>query len=354
MASATQEVEQFVRDALTAGASRQEVEAALVEAGWRPEQIRAPLAAWADQPFVVPVPRPRPYLSARDAFHYLVLFTTLYLTAWHLASLLFDIVGILLPDPADPEYRVLALPRSVRWSVATLLVAYPVFAFMAHRIAGELRRDPARRLSPVRRWLTYLTLFIAAGVLVGDLVALVYNVLGGELSLRFVLKVGIAGLVAGTVFGWYLTDLRDEERESAGGVGGRALVVAAGAAIIATVAVALALTGLPAEQRQARIDERRVQELMRLEAAIERHARQHDALPAALAALEGADVLSLADPATGQAYGYAALGDDRYRLCAAFAAASVRTDGSNDAGWAHPAGRHCFQRRVGSRDAPVR
>ena len=212
MASATQELEHFVRKALGAGASRQEVEAALVSAGWRPEQIRAPLAAWADQPFVVPVPRPRPYLSARDAFQYLVLFTTLYLSAWHLGSLLFDIIEILLPDPADPDYRVRAVARSVRWSVATLLVAFPVFAFMAHRIAGELRRDPARRLSPVRRWLTYLTLFVAAGVLIGDLVALVYNVLGGELSLRFVLKVLVAGLIAGGIFGWYLSDLRDEER----------------------------------------------------------------------------------------------------------------------------------------------
>lgn len=214
MATATQELEHFVRSALAAGASRPEIESVLVSAGWRPEQIRGPLAAWADRPFVVPVPRPRPYLSARDAFQYLVLFTTLYLSAWHLGSLLFDIIEILLPDPADPDYRVRGIARSVRWSVATLLVAFPVFAFMAQRIAGDLRRDPARRLSPVRRWLTYLTLFVAAAVLIGDLVTLVYNVLGGELSLRFVLKVLVAGLIAGSVFAWYLADLRSEEREA--------------------------------------------------------------------------------------------------------------------------------------------
>ncbi len=214
MASAAQELERFVQDALAAGASRQEVEAALVSAGWAPDQVRRPLAAWADVPFRVPVPRPRPYLSARDAFQYLVLFTTLYLSAWHLGSLLFDLIEIALPDAADPDYRVQGLARSMRWSVATLLVAFPVFAFMAQRIGREVARDASRRLSAVRRWLTYLTLFIAAAVLIGDLITLVYNLLGGELSLRFVLKVLVAGVISGAIFAWYLADLRKEEREA--------------------------------------------------------------------------------------------------------------------------------------------
>lgn len=214
MTSAAQELERFVHDALAAGASRQEVEAALVSAGWAPAQIRRPLSAWADLPFAVPVPRPRPYLSARDAFQYLVLFTTLYLSAWHLGSLLFDLIEIWLPDAADPDYRVQGLARSMRWSVATLLVAFPVFAFSAHRLGREVTRDPSRRLSAVRRWLTYLTLFLAATALVCDLITLVYNVLGGELSLRFVLKVLVAGVISGAIFAWYLSDLRNEERDA--------------------------------------------------------------------------------------------------------------------------------------------
>ena len=211
MASATQELERFVHDALAAGATRGEVEATLIAAGWSREQVRGPLAAWADVPFAVPVPRPRAYLSARDAFQYLVLFTTLYLSAWHLGSLLFDLIEVLLPDPADPDYRIQRLAGSMRWSVATLLVAYPAFAFVAHRIGREVALDPSRRLSAVRRWLTYLTLFIAAAVLIGDLITLVYNLLGGDLSLRFVLKVLVVAAIAGTLFAWYLADLRREE-----------------------------------------------------------------------------------------------------------------------------------------------
>jgi hypothetical protein len=102
----------------------------------------------------------------------------------------------------------------MRWSVASLLVAFPVFLFVARHLGKDLARNPVKRLSAVRRWLTYLTLFLAAGIVVGDLIAAVYNLLGGELTLRFVLKVLVVGAIAGTVFAYYLFDLRHEERES--------------------------------------------------------------------------------------------------------------------------------------------
>jgi hypothetical protein len=70
MASGTQELEQFVRDALAKGASRPELQSVLDAAGWPAEQSRNALSAYADVPFVVPVPRPKPYLSAREAFLY--------------------------------------------------------------------------------------------------------------------------------------------------------------------------------------------------------------------------------------------------------------------------------------------
>lgn len=211
MAIATQDLELFVREALARGAARGEIEAVLADAGWPPEQVRSALDAYADIRFAVPVPRPRPYLSAREAFLYLLLFATLYLTAWHLGSLLFDLIDHAFPDPADHAY--LGDPgASMRWSVATLLIAYPVFAYVSRHLSRDLARHPARRLSAVRRWLTYLTLFLAAGVLIGDMVVLVHNLLGGGTSVRFLLKVLVVAAIAGAVFGYYLHDLRGEER----------------------------------------------------------------------------------------------------------------------------------------------
>ncbi|MGV8923442.1 MAG: DUF5671 domain-containing protein [Thermomonas sp.] len=213
MAAATQGLDLFVREALLKGASRQTIEAALIGAGWTTEQTRDALNAYAEVDFPVPVPKPRPYLSPREAFLYLVLFATLYLSAYHLGSLLFDFINRAFPDAADPD-NASRLVQSMRWSVASLVIAFPVFLFVARHLGKDLARNPVKRLSAVRRWLTYLTLFVAATVLVGDLITLVYNLLGGELSMRFVLKVLVVGLIAGAIFGFYLRDLRREESES--------------------------------------------------------------------------------------------------------------------------------------------
>ncbi|HET8819090.1 MAG TPA: DUF5671 domain-containing protein [Xanthomonadaceae bacterium] len=213
MAAPTQDLDLFVREALASGETRPAIEAALAGAGWPPEQVRAALGGWAEVPFPVPVPKPRPYLSPREAFLYLVLFATLYLSAWHLGSLLFDLVNAAIPDPAD-TYGARMRDDSMRFSVASLVIAFPIYLFVARLLSRELARNPVKRLSAVRRWLTYLTLFLAVTVLVCDLIALVNSLLGGDLTLRFVLKVLVVGAIAGAIFGFYLADLRREEQEA--------------------------------------------------------------------------------------------------------------------------------------------
>jgi hypothetical protein len=204
----------FVREALTRGVPRDLIEQALAEAGWRPEQVRRALANYADVKFPVPVPRPRPYLSARDAFLYLVLFTALYITAFNLGTLAFRFIERAFPDPAmraaDTGFR-----HAVRWAVANLIVAFPLFVALSISMQRAIDRDPTKRGSRIRKWLTYLTLFIGAGVLIGDLIALVNGLLSGELTTRFVLKVLVVAAIAGTAFGYYLWDLRQDEKEEA-------------------------------------------------------------------------------------------------------------------------------------------
>lgn len=209
MASASQELDVFVREALLRGHDKQAITQALLSAGWREEQIRGALGAYADTVFDVPVPRPRASVSAREAFVYLVMFATLYFFAYHLGSLLFDLINHAWPDPAQGDYG--RLGRSMRWATAAILISFPVFAYVSHQVSRDVALHPIKRLSPVRRWLTYLTLFIAAAILIGDMTTLLYNLLGGELTMRFVLKVLVVAVIAGSVFGYYLWDLRREE-----------------------------------------------------------------------------------------------------------------------------------------------
>lgn len=210
MAAGAQELETFVREALLRGQSRLAITQVLAAAGWSEAQTRDVLSAYADVEFPVPVPRPRASLSAREAFLYLVLFASLYYAAFHVGSLLFDLINAAFPDAAaSRSYDMFG--SSMRWSTASVIIAFPVFAWLARHLAREVERQPIKRLSPVRRWLTYLTLFLAAVALICDVTTLVYNLLGGELSVRFVLKVLVVGAIAGGAFGYYLHDLRREE-----------------------------------------------------------------------------------------------------------------------------------------------
>lgn len=91
--------------------------------------------------------------------------------------------------------------------------AFPVFLYVSRLTSRTITSDPVKRGSKIYRQLTYLTLFVAAGILIGDFAVLVYNFLGGELAVRFVLKVLIVGSIAGSIYGYYLLDLRRSERE---------------------------------------------------------------------------------------------------------------------------------------------
>jgi hypothetical protein len=210
----TDELHDFVKEALGRGASRAEIETALVRAGWGAPRAQAALLEFAHVDFPIPVPRPRAYLDARDAFLYLVLFGTLYIFAFNLGSLAFEFINRAFPDPAFQRNVALAA-QNMRWSIAALIVATPVFLFVSSLVRRAIRQAPATRGSKVRRWLTYVTLTVASGILIGDFITLVFNVLAGELSARFLLKVATVAAIAGTGFFYYLWDLRSDEKGGA-------------------------------------------------------------------------------------------------------------------------------------------
>jgi hypothetical protein len=202
----------FVRESLARGLPRAEVEQALLRAGWPAEQARQALAGFADIDFPVPVPRPQSSVSARDAFLQVVMLLTLLLSAYNLGALTFQLIDRAFPDPAVPPFQYSTL-EGIRWSLSSLIVTAPIYGYVSWLVAAELRRNPIKRTSRIRRQLTYLTLFIASVVLIGDVTTVIYRFLGGEVTTRFVLKVLTVAAIAGAAFAYYTWDLRADERE---------------------------------------------------------------------------------------------------------------------------------------------
>src|SRR6185437_12230131 len=212
MAAETRQLESFVKESLQSGKTRQEIANALHEAGWPSVQIANALDAYAELPFSVPVPKPRPSLTAREAFLYLFLFSTLYFSVWNLGRLLFIFIDRAFPENGrsyDPGYYLADIQR---WSTAAVIIGFPVFLLLARYINKQIELNPFKRLSPARRWLTYLTLFLASAALLGDTTTLIYNLLGGDLTVRFLLKILVVAVIAGSSFTYYLLGLRKEEK----------------------------------------------------------------------------------------------------------------------------------------------
>lgn len=194
----------FVARALAAGQGRDEIAAALQQAGWQASDIRRALAAWGDATLGLPVPRPAAHVSARDAFFYGLMFTTLAILVWHIDALGFDLIDRVFGAEDDYGWRA----QSIRWSIAVLIVVVPLFLWLNRAEAARLRDDPAQTRSAIRKWFAFVTLYLAALGMVGDLIATVYALLNGDLTLQFTAKAALVLLTAGLVFLYYRSDLR--------------------------------------------------------------------------------------------------------------------------------------------------
>jgi hypothetical protein len=97
----------------------------------------------------------------------------------------------------------------MRSSLSGLIVAAPLFTWLAFHIRKQRRINPAMQRSRVRKWLTYVTLTIAACTLIGDATAIVYSFLSGELTARLALKLAVVAAIAGAIFLYFI---RDAER----------------------------------------------------------------------------------------------------------------------------------------------
>jgi hypothetical protein len=202
----------FIEGAKVVGASDEFLVQLLKQRGWPEKDIYQAFAARYEALSGTAVPaRGSAGEAARDAFAYLLSFATLGTWTIALGSLAFTFINLWFPDPvSQPNSYSRSTTYNVSGQLASMIVAFPIYAFVLRWIGREIEAHPEKSRSGVRKWLSYLALFVAAGCVIGDLITFLEYFIRGELTTRFALKVLIVLIIAGGVFWFYLTSLRED------------------------------------------------------------------------------------------------------------------------------------------------
>lgn len=289
--------------------------------------------------------------SARDVFFYLLMIVTLYIGVVGFLTIIFQLVNSWFPDPFD-YYR--SINTSLRFGISSVIIVCPLFLFMSWVIERDLKKDFAKNKLKIRRWLLYLTLFIAAITMIVDLITLVNEFLGGELTIRFFLKTIAVLIVAAAVFGYYLWALKNDTTKSKIP---NVMLWVTGVVTLVLVVVALVTAGSPAKQRALRFDEERLGHLQTIQNQVVEHWRNKGQLPQSFAAISTGlgQFEEFKDSETGESYQYKVLGDLTFELCANFNLASSELVGPDrprvpysktQTSWEHGVGLSCFETTI--------
>jgi hypothetical protein len=199
----------FIDDARQKGMDLATIILLLRSTGWREKEIAESFAA---RELLMSIPERPGIGSARDAFFHLLAFTALYVWVISLIFLLFSYIEFALPDPAvqNPTYAVEYALSNIRASIASLIVSYPLFVSVWWLLLREVHAAPEKAKSGVRRWLSFLSLFVGAATIMVDVISVVYYFVDGDLTVRFLLKVGALLIVTVTIFIYLALVLRSE------------------------------------------------------------------------------------------------------------------------------------------------
>ena len=218
----------FVDHAREKGMDHATIRQLLVSAGWKDRDVAEVFCA---RDLELPIPRPAAVASvrarrrpesvwprrARDAFFHLVAFGALHTWATSLILLFFTYINFAFPDPAwRTSYTQLVQILSIlRAQLAIVIVAFPVFLVLWHFLLREVRRDPEKARGGMRRWLGYLSIFVGALTLSGDVITLIYYLLEGQLTTRLLLKAAVLFVIAGSLVLYLALTLRSETQAEA-------------------------------------------------------------------------------------------------------------------------------------------
>lgn len=297
-------------------------------------------------------------VSAKDFFLHLGVMVGLFTVAISFINLLFKIINKALPEIGASAYSWGA-GSQISMPVATLIVFFPIFIILSRMVHKIYEAEPEKKDIWIRKWLTYITLFVAGIALATDLVTVIYKFLDGQdLTGAFLLKALTVLLVTGAVFWFYVKDLKDGVSTKSRKIYSIVLAVI----ILIFIIVGFSVFGSPRAQKLIRYDMERVTDLQNIQRQVINYWQSEGFLPQSLEdmTIKATYIDIPKDPETEEPYDYRISGDMTFELCATFNKESIDNNLNQrptmpiyekeyyleNSNWNHGEGEQCFERYI--------
>jgi len=286
----------------------------------------------------------------RDLFLHLLAIVTLYWSAISFVTLLWQFINNYFPDKLTNYYSGNFSLSLIRFNVSAIIIVFPVFILISWFLNKIYKKEAVVRESKIRKWLIYLTLFIASLVIIGDLIFVINQFLGGEITVRFILKSLSVLLVAAVIFGYYLDDVRREMPTKLA----KYFAWVSGILVLAAIVGAFIIVGSPTRARLMQFDQQKISDLQNIQSQIVNYYQRKSVLPNSISDLNDSisGFAEPTDPQTKASYEYVVndAANLSFKLCANFNKENQNSNesyyyGNNDK-WNHQAGRVCFERTI--------
>src|SRR5271157_5617175 len=158
LTSKSERLDGFIEAAKSKGASDEFLVNLLREEGWAAKEIYAAFRRRYESltGLALPARGEGSGESARDAFLYLLAFSTLATWTCALLSLLFTFIDRWFPDPVVAGRYYEGSRYEVSSEMACIIVAFPLYLLVMRFILREVEKHPEKVESGVRKWLTYI------------------------------------------------------------------------------------------------------------------------------------------------------------------------------------------------------
>src|SRR6516164_3993159 len=137
MATAS-DLHKFLDAARSQGATDEMLRALLRGRGWPEEDVYRVLADYFENRSGLRVPSYKRSGSAKDAFLYLLAFSTLATWTFAFGSVMFTLIERWLPDPLSPRGYYRNSYYEMADALAALIIAFPVYLWVTRYIVREL------------------------------------------------------------------------------------------------------------------------------------------------------------------------------------------------------------------------